>query len=99
MTDVYLIATGTSAPHIKAMAQEVHKQLRDAGIRCYRKSGTPDSDWMVADYVDFVVHLLSAEARSYYALEQLWSDAKRIEFPEAAVTGGSGPTMPADRRR
>ncbi len=79
VTDYFLMVTGTSAPHIKALADETVVTLKKEGVRCYRRSGTPESRWIAMDLVDVVVHIFSAETRSYYALEELWSDAKRIE--------------------
>ncbi len=79
VTDFFVIATGNSPPHIKALADEVTRTLKTAGTRCHRKSGTAESQWMAMDYVDVVVHLFSAETRSYYALEELWSDAVRVD--------------------
>jgi ribosome-associated protein len=78
VTDYYLLATGGSPPHLKALSEEVQRGLREAGVRCYRKSGTPDSEWMVADYVDVVVHIFTPASRSYYALEELWNDAQKV---------------------
>lgn len=49
------------------------------GVTCYRHAGTPDSGWIVADYLDFVVHLFTAERRDYYQLERLWRDARVVE--------------------
>lgn len=75
ITDFFLIATGNSGPHIKALAEEVTRKLRKQGVRCYRKAGTPESEWMAIDYVDAVVHVFTPEARQRYGLEDLWSDA------------------------
>lgn len=79
VTDYYLIATGTSSPHLKALAAEVEKALAERGIKCYRRAGTPDSGWIVADYLDFVVHLFTQELRDHYQLERLWNDARTVE--------------------
>ena len=78
VTDYYLICSGSSAPHLKALAEMVELTLKKEGQRVYRKAGTPDSGWMAADYVDMVVHIFSTEARDYYSLEQLWNDAPRV---------------------
>lgn len=78
MTDFYVIATGNSPPHLKALLGEVERVLGEKGIRCHRRAGTAESKWMVADYMDFVVHVLSPEQRARYALEQLWKDAKVV---------------------
>ena len=64
-TDFFVVATGAAAPHLKALVRELPK--------AQRLSGEPDSGWVVADYIDVVVHVFSAEARAYYALEKLWA--------------------------
>ncbi len=78
VTDYYLIVTGNNIPHIKALAESVDVGLKKAGMRCFRVSGTPESEWIAMDYFDMVVHIFSSERRSYYDLEQLWSDAPAI---------------------
>jgi ribosome-associated protein len=64
LTDYFIVATGAAAPHLKALAKALPK--------AYRTSGDPESGWIVSDYIDVVVHIFSAEARAYYALEKLW---------------------------
>jgi ribosome-associated protein len=64
LADFFVVATGAAAPHLKALAK--------APPKAYRTSGDPESGWMVSDYIDVVVHVFSAEARAYYALEKLW---------------------------
>jgi len=81
MTDYYVLATSLNAPHLKALAQGVSRALKDEGTRPFRKAGTPDSQWVALDYVDFVVHLFSLDARRYYDLESLWNDAPRVTRP------------------
>lgn len=78
MTDYYLIATGNNTPHLRALGQELEKSLGELGVKCYRQAGTPESEWIVADYLDVVVHLFTPRMRDYYELERLWADAKRV---------------------
>jgi ribosome-associated protein len=78
VTDYYIIATGNSPPHLNALCEEVEFPLKRAGMAVYQRSGTPESGWMVIDYVDVVVHIFSPEARDYYALEKLWGDAEVV---------------------
>jgi ribosome-associated protein len=52
------------------------------GVTSYRTSGDPDSGWVVVDYVHAVVHVFSAEAREYYAIENLWATAKELPVPQ-----------------
>ena len=67
-----MVATGTAAPHLKALVAGTQQAMRQAGVSSYRTSGDPESGWIVVDYVDVVVHVFSPEARAYYALERLW---------------------------
>jgi ribosome-associated protein len=78
VTDYFVICTGRNTPQIKALAQEVEQHLKRQGAACYRRAGTPESQWLVVDYLDTVVHIFSPETRTYYALEELWKDAPRI---------------------
>ena len=65
LTDWFVVATGAAAPHLKALVKALPK-------KAFRVSGDPESGWIVADYIDAVVHVFSPEARAYYALEKLW---------------------------
>ena len=78
VTDFFLIVSGTSPPHLKALYNEVRQQLKAKGVACFRKAGIPEGGWMVVDYVDLVIHILSPEARQYYDLEALWEKAPRL---------------------
>ena len=78
ITDYYVIATGNSAPHLKALSEGLQSALKKEGINSNGTSGTAESQWLVLDYLDVVVHLFSEEARAYYAIEELWSDANRV---------------------
>jgi ribosome-associated protein len=79
ITDYYVLVTGNSAPHLKALANEVHRAMKNEGVHCYRKSGTPESGWLVMDYVDFVIHIFEAKSRAYYGIEEMWADAPRLD--------------------
>lgn len=84
VTDFYVIATGNNGPHLKALWNECQHVLDEHRGRAHRHAGKPESGWLVADYWDVVVHVFSAEARTYYALETLWRDAKVVGQPEPA---------------
>lgn len=83
VTDFTVVATGTSGPHLKALISEVQRSLKKQELKSYRSSGTPDSGWVVIDYIDVVVHVFSEEAREYYAIEKLWATAKEVPLPES----------------
>lgn len=78
ITDYYVIVSGSSGPHLKAMYNEVEQQLKGEGVLPYRRSGDPFSGWLVLDYVDVILHILSREKREYYAIEELWDNAPRV---------------------
>ena len=80
VTDFYVVATGTSAPHLKALIAETQRHLKELDVASYRTSGTPDSGWVVVDYIHAVAHVFSPEARAYYNIERLWATAREIQF-------------------
>lgn len=83
VTDFYVVATGTSAPHLKALISEVQRRMKAQGVMSFRTSGESDSGWVVVDYVYAVIHVFSPEARAYYAIEKIWSTAKELPLPQS----------------
>jgi ribosome-associated protein len=80
-----VICSGTSEPHLKAIINEVEERLRkDHGVRPVAIDGFPASQWIVADYSDVVLHIFHESKRSYYSLEDLWSDAPRLALTSEA---------------
>lgn len=80
-TDFFLIASGTSEPHLKALVNELEGRLKkEHGVKAMAIDGFPMSQWVVADFSDVVVHLFSKDKREFYGLEDLWSDAPRLEL-------------------
>ena len=75
LTDCFVIATGTSDPHLKALRDNLEKTLKYNQIELYSRDRFQPSGWLVLDAIDFVVHLFSSEQRQNYALESLWKDA------------------------
>ena len=82
LTDCFIIATGNSNPHIKALRDNVEKSLKENKIEVYSKDRFQPSGWLVIDAIDFVVHIFSSEQRENYAIEQLWKDAEEILVDE-----------------
>ena len=80
IADYFVIATGTSSTHVKALADEVEAQLDEAGISVSHVEGYGSNSWILLDYVDVVVHVFSDEAREYYDLERLWQDGEIIDI-------------------
>jgi ribosome-associated protein len=79
VADYFLILSGTSEPHLKAISDEIGRKLRDAGVRPRHSAGYPQSRWVVMDYGDVLVHIFHPEMRERYGLEHLWGDAKRVK--------------------
>jgi ribosome-associated protein len=82
VADYFVIATGTSEPHLRAIVEEISGKLEmDHAISPHAQDGHWRQNWVVLDYFDVVVHLMRAETRERYALEQLWGDAPRLRTP------------------
>src|SRR5881296_889903 len=78
-TDYFVVCSGTNPRQIQAIADEVEERLHKAGLRPTHVEGYKQAEWVLLDYVDFVVHVFSEKARKYYDLERLWKSAKRLE--------------------
>ena len=81
-TDNFLICTGTSSRHNQTIADNIEEQLKLRGVRPLHVEGYTEGDWILMDYVDFVVHIFSARAREFYDLERLWRAGKRRDVNE-----------------
>ena len=82
LTDCFIIATGTSNPHLRALRDNLEKVLKERDIELLSKDRFNPNGWLIMDAIDFVVHLFSAEQREHFALEDLWKDATSID-PES----------------
>ena len=78
LTDCFLIATGTSDPHLKALRNNLEAVLKENKIETLSKDRFQPGGWLVLDAIDFVIHLFSKEQRDNYALEHLWKDAEQL---------------------
>lgn len=79
MTDFYLIAEGTVGRHIKSLYTVIKEKMDEFGIELCRAEGLADSDWIVMDYGEYVIHVFVPEMREKYALEELWKKAKIVD--------------------
>jgi ribosome-associated protein len=80
VTDYFLIASGTSEPHLRAIVEEITDKLReDHHLRPKAIDGTWQTAWVVLDYFDVIVHVMRADVRERYDLETLWGDAPRVK--------------------
>jgi ribosome-associated protein len=78
-TDYFVLCSGTNPRQVQAIADEVELRLKAIGQRPTHVEGYKQAEWVLVDYVDFVVHVFSEKARKFYDLERLWKTAKRIE--------------------
>lgn len=77
-----MICSGTSEPHLKAIASGIREGIRgECAISPFGSEGSPVSQWLVMDYSDVLIHIFHKEKRNFYALENLWSDAPRLSLP------------------
>ncbi|MCP4307394.1 MAG: ribosome silencing factor [bacterium] len=84
VTDVFVIASGTSNRHVRSLADDVEGKLKaELARQPLRREGRDYSRWVLLDYGDMVVHVFDQETRGYYQLERLWADAPVIDFEPA----------------
>lgn len=81
MADRFIFATGTSRIHVKALVDGVIDKLRDNGFKGKRVEGEVQADWVLLDYGDVVVHVMSPEQRAFYHLEAYWSGEEKGSPP------------------
>jgi ribosome-associated protein len=77
-TDYFVLCSGTNPRQVQAIADEVELRLKATGLRPTHVEGYNQAEWILVDYVDFVVHVFSEKARKFYDLERLWKSAKRL---------------------
>ncbi len=95
VTDFFVIGTATSNPHLRAVRDEIVERLREEhDLKPLGGDGNYESQWLIVNYPNVLVHVLSPEKREFYRLEELWGDAPRLplteeaEAPAAAATAG-----------
>ncbi len=85
VSDFFIICTGVSDLHIKAVSDGIIEGLKEEGEKPWHVEGLEKLNWVLIDYVDVVTHVLSEESRAFYNLEKLWGDAKQIEINESSI--------------
>ncbi len=87
IADFFVICTGTSMPHLKAILRDVREKTQEEiGESPRSAEGDAESHWLVIDYVDVIVHIFHEDKRDVYTLEDLWSDAPRLQIPSQQAT-------------
>jgi ribosome-associated protein len=94
VTDFFVIATASSNPQLRAVRDEVVDQLLDKhGERPLFSDGTFESQWLIVNFPNVLVHVQSPEKREYYALEELWGDAPRLDWQDTQPVGAPTPRV------
>ena len=96
-TDYFVVCSGTNPRQVQAISDEVEERLERARLRATHIEGYRQAEWILLDYIDFVVHVLSEKARKFYDLEHLWKSAKRLEPSELAARAPRTKRAPARR--
>lgn len=95
--DYIIVCHGTSHTHSSAIANAIRDDIREAGVRPRHVEGTSDSEWVLLDFFDVVVHVFVESARKNYAIESLFADAPRLPFeseePDEAVSNDAEPMV------
>ena len=89
VADYFVVITGTSRPHVRALYDELHVRLKAAGERHARAEGADLGWWVLLDYGDVVIHLLQPEAREFYGLDTLYEGCEKIDWTKVEL-----PTIP-----
>jgi ribosome-associated protein len=84
--DYFVICGGNNPKQIQAIMEEIGLQLEKRGEYPVSVEGFANADWILADYGDYLIHVFSPKARSFYELERLWRHAKVVSIPEEALT-------------
>jgi ribosome-associated protein len=86
IADYFVITSGGNARQVRTIAEEIEKQIADAGgPKPRRIEGLQEPRWVLMDYGDFVVHVFLQETRDFYELERLWGDVPRVEWEAGAA--------------
>lgn len=89
-TDYFIVCSGTNPRQLQAIADDVQKQMEEIGQRPNSVEGYNQAEWVLLDYVDFVLHIFSERARKFYDLERLWKSARKLTPADLA--------KPADKK-
>jgi len=85
IADFFVIVTGSNKKQLQTIADEISRSLKEKGYKKKTIEGYEAGSWICIDYDDVIIHLFQEEARRYYDLEFLWSDAPRVEWQRASA--------------
>lgn len=79
ITNYFIVATATSEPHLRALANELEKTLKDLNVKSVGRDYNTSSGWVVVDAFDFMAHIFLPEQRGLYGIESLWRDGRKVQ--------------------
>ena len=82
LADYFVICSANTATQVRAIADNIEEELAKEGVAFNHKEGYREGEWVLLDFGDVVAHIFRQDAREYYALEQLWGDAKLTAYEE-----------------
>ncbi len=80
IADFFIICTGNSSIQLRAITDRVEERMREQGFKKLRVEGYQEATWILLDYGDVVVHVMAAEQRAFYSIEEFWSEAPRLDL-------------------
>lgn len=83
VADYFVICSGTSTTHTRAIADNVEEKLAGMGLKLHHMEGYENGRWILLDFVDVVVHVFHGDERGFYNLERLWGDAREVAMPRS----------------
>jgi ribosome-associated protein len=83
VADYFVICSGTSSTHIRALADNVEAKLLELGLPLHHMEGYQNGRWILLDFGDIVVHIMHEDERKFYNLERLWGDAREVAMPRS----------------
>ncbi len=78
IADYFVICSGTSTTHIKALADEVEQRLKERDVKLHHAEGYSSARWILMDYNNIIVHIFHRDDRLFYNLERIWADAEEV---------------------
>ena len=83
VADYFVLSSATSSTQVRAIADNVEKQLTSAGLPLHHMEGYQNGRWILLDFGDLVIHVMHEEERSFYNLDRLWGDAREVAMPRS----------------
>lgn len=88
ITDIFVIASANNERQVKAISDEIERQLHALGENAVRREGEREGRWILLDFIDIVVHVQHSDERHFYSLDRLWKDCPVVELPEEPLPLG-----------